>query len=82
MAGLVPAIRALPPARQQDVDARDKRGHDEVDGPAAVSTVILNVSNKRCLAPRFRSARLRQNRCCFVMAGPWPGHPRLQLARQ
>jgi hypothetical protein len=25
--------RALPPVRQQDVDARDKRGHDEVDGP-------------------------------------------------
>jgi hypothetical protein len=30
MAGLVPAIHALLPSRRkQDVDARDKRGHDE-----------------------------------------------------
>jgi hypothetical protein len=28
---------------KRGVDARDKRGHDEVDGPAAVSTVGLNV---------------------------------------
>jgi len=33
MAGLDPAIHVLELARQQDVDARDKRGHDEVDGP-------------------------------------------------
>jgi hypothetical protein len=30
MAGLVPAIYALPTAIQQDVDARDKPGHDEL----------------------------------------------------
>jgi hypothetical protein len=28
MAGLVPAIHAFPAEVQQDVDARDKRGHD------------------------------------------------------
>jgi hypothetical protein len=28
---------------KQGVDARDTHGHDEVDGPAAVSTVRLNV---------------------------------------
>jgi hypothetical protein len=33
MAGLVPAIYALQLAGWQGVDARDKRGHDEVDGP-------------------------------------------------
>jgi len=30
MAGLVPAIHVFVVARFQDVDARDKRGHDEV----------------------------------------------------
>jgi hypothetical protein len=29
MAGLVPAIHALVKTRKKDVDARDKRGHDE-----------------------------------------------------
>jgi len=29
MAGLVPAIHVLASARKKDVDARDKRGHDE-----------------------------------------------------
>jgi len=29
MAGLVPAIHALLSFAQQDVDARDKRGHDD-----------------------------------------------------
>jgi hypothetical protein len=29
MAGLVPAIRVLFDARREDVDARDKRGHDD-----------------------------------------------------
>jgi hypothetical protein len=29
MAGLVPAIHVLFSALKQDVDARDKRGHDE-----------------------------------------------------
>jgi hypothetical protein len=29
MAGLVPAIHALLAAPPQDVDARDKRGHDD-----------------------------------------------------
>jgi hypothetical protein len=28
MAGLVPAIHAFLPAAKKDVDARDKRGHD------------------------------------------------------
>ena len=28
MAGLVPAIHALLAARKEDVDTRDKRGHD------------------------------------------------------
>jgi len=30
MAGLVPAIRVFDAMRKQDVDARDKPGHDEV----------------------------------------------------
>jgi hypothetical protein len=30
MAGLVPAIHVFADARLQDVDARDKRGHDEM----------------------------------------------------
>ncbi len=29
MAGLVPAIHVFDPESCQDVDARDKRGHDE-----------------------------------------------------
>ena len=29
MAGLAPAIHVLLEARKEDVDARDKRGHDE-----------------------------------------------------
>jgi hypothetical protein len=29
MAGLVPAIHVLTKNQQEDVDARDKRGHDE-----------------------------------------------------
>jgi hypothetical protein len=29
MAGLVPAIHAFVAAQKKDVDARDKRGHDE-----------------------------------------------------
>jgi hypothetical protein len=33
MAGLVPAIHVLLLSRLQDVDARDKRGHDGVVGP-------------------------------------------------
>jgi hypothetical protein len=34
MAGLVPAIHVFDLARPQDVDARDKRGHDgQVLGP-------------------------------------------------
>jgi hypothetical protein len=28
MAGLVPAIHVLTPGNEEDVDARDKRGHD------------------------------------------------------
>jgi hypothetical protein len=32
MAGLVPAIHALLAASAEDVDARDKRGHDEFSG--------------------------------------------------
>jgi hypothetical protein len=28
MAGLVPAIHVVPRSMKQDVDARDKRGHD------------------------------------------------------
>src|ERR1700736_4575567 len=31
MAGLVPAIHVFVAARRQDVDARDRRGHDEAD---------------------------------------------------
>ena len=30
MAGLVPAIHVLRPRKTKDVDARDKRGHDEL----------------------------------------------------
>jgi hypothetical protein len=33
MAGLVPAIHVLLLSRLQNVDARDKRGHDGVVGP-------------------------------------------------
>ena len=32
MAGLVPAIHALLSALSENVDARDKRGHDGYDG--------------------------------------------------
>jgi hypothetical protein len=32
MAGLVPAIHVLARAAKKDVDARDKRGHDETEG--------------------------------------------------
>jgi hypothetical protein len=34
MAGLVPAIHDLFSAWTEDVDARDKRGHDEAEGAA------------------------------------------------
>jgi hypothetical protein len=37
------AVHVLELAQQQDVDARDKRGHDEVGWTAAVSTVRLNA---------------------------------------
>jgi hypothetical protein len=33
MAGLVPAIHVLTPSKK-DVDARDKPGHDEIEGLA------------------------------------------------
>src|SRR5580704_5554625 len=33
MAGLVPAIHALADNQGQDVDGRDKRGHDELERP-------------------------------------------------
>jgi hypothetical protein len=32
MAGLVPAVHAFIVSMMQDVDARDKRGHDVVEG--------------------------------------------------
>jgi len=39
MAGLVPAIRVFPTGsarlRKKDVDARDKRGHDEAESVTA-----------------------------------------------
>jgi hypothetical protein len=45
MAGLVPAIHVLPlQLKKKDVDARDKRGHDELlefAAPATNTTVIL-----------------------------------------
>jgi hypothetical protein len=34
MAGLVPAIHVFIGPKSQDVDARDKRGHDELIFPA------------------------------------------------
>ncbi len=37
MAGLVPAIHVFGSCGGEDVDARDKRGHDGTDYPAATS---------------------------------------------
>jgi hypothetical protein len=39
MAGLVPAIHVLDLASKQDVDARDKRGHDD----GSIGTAILRM---------------------------------------
>jgi len=40
MAGLVPAIHVLPATIQQDVDARDESGHDELQGKATTDEVV------------------------------------------
>ena len=40
MAGLVPAIHVLPATIQQDVDARDKPGHDELQSNATTDEVV------------------------------------------
>jgi len=40
MAGLVPAIHVSSLARPKDVDARDKRGHDE--------SRVLRIGIRRC----------------------------------
>jgi enoyl-CoA hydratase/carnithine racemase len=44
MAGLVPAIHAFHPAPVQDVDARDKRGHDGVF-PMPYETLLTDLSD-------------------------------------
>ena len=49
MAGLVPAIHAL--LRGQDVDARDKRGHDDGWFRANGNYVYLPGSNSMLLTP-------------------------------
>jgi hypothetical protein len=43
MAGLVPAIHALFALEKQDVDARDKRGHDDVEEVACCANPTCAV---------------------------------------
>jgi hypothetical protein len=59
MAGLVPAIHVFAVARPQDVDARDKRGHD---GREAVRFI-------RRIKPSFVMVGIKPS---FVMAGLVP----------
>ena len=53
MAGLVPAIHAFYPLMPEDVDARDKRGHDKIVSaysgsmPASLITVVHLISSDR-----------------------------------
>jgi hypothetical protein len=54
MAGLVPAIHVFP-ATRQDVDARDKRGHDE---------------QQRSVYPRFAAASALSTRSTISPASP------------
>ena len=47
MAGLVPAIHAFV-SRKKDVDARDKRGHDDIDrGPPLRGPFAPNIMGRR-----------------------------------
>jgi hypothetical protein len=41
MPGLVPGIHALIVRQTQDVDGRDKPGHDDVDGSSQEAAAIL-----------------------------------------
>ena len=77
MAGLGPAIHALQLAGWQDVDARDERGHDEVDGPPRSRCSDLNVMCGR--PPRVKlffddlSVRERLRSCVRPLLRPhWP----------
>jgi hypothetical protein len=47
MAGLVPAIHAFALSKKQDVDARDKRGHDERVSRARENTSRLSLATAR-----------------------------------
>src|SRR5215475_12782331 len=60
----------------KDVDARDKRGHDEQDGlrlPSGpkVRSLLLRHLPVLVVRPVMTGVAV-----CFVMTGPCPGHPR------
>jgi hypothetical protein len=51
MAGLVPAIHALFALEKLDVDARDKRGHDDVEEVACCARAFSNSLESSPLQP-------------------------------
>jgi hypothetical protein len=57
MAGLVPAIRPVEATRTEDVDARDKRGHDGSTYFSSISTMWI------LLDPVFLTARVAPASC-------------------
>ncbi|MET4262184.1 hypothetical protein ABIC09_007160 [Bradyrhizobium sp. S3.12.5] len=67
MAGLVPAIHVHPHSTLQNVDARDKPGHDDVeafapgnddDYVAFLANVALRLSNSSTFTPLRRMMKL------------------------
>jgi hypothetical protein len=60
MAGLVPAIHVFGIGKKEDVDARDKRGHDE-----SVDAMDCHNSDRahRTIKPNTRACRRFSRRC-------------------
>jgi len=53
MAGLVPAIHVLIHAPAEDVDARDKPGHDDGESSAHARPFILQIPRDAVISPAF-----------------------------
>jgi len=61
MAGLVPAIHVLDLASKQDVDARDKRGHDD----GSIGTAILRIAIAAALFALLSQTKKRRRGAAF-----------------
>ena len=66
MAGLVPAIHVLTANEEEDVDARDKRGHDDVSNNRYLTTAAV-----------WPNSSLRSS---SVRIGVWPKFGLMSLA--